>query len=464
METMSERRLPTHIHLIGIGGIGISAIAHILAVEGYIVSGSDLRASPLTVALNTLGVTIYVGHAAEHVQGAEMVVASSAIPEGNIEIVAARAAGIPVLRRQQFLPLLLTGRTVVAVAGTHGKTTTTAMITEILLAAGLDPSCIVGGVLASLGGNARRGAGPYFVIEADEYERMFHGLAPHVAVVTNLEMDHPDCFRDLDDLVEAFCHFLENVPPGGQIIACADSPAVRQVLAACAWAVPVTTYGLSVDADYRLDPPQMDGQGRMLCRVWHGDQEWAAFTLGMAGVHNALNATAAALAAERCGVPASEAGRQLAAYRGTQRRFELKGEAGGVTVVDDYAHHPTEIRATLAAARLRYPGRRIVAVFQPHTYSRLRTLFAEFAASFDQADEAWIMDVYAARVKEQNPLSAADLVSAMRRPCAHYAGPAERTEGLLREHLRAGDVLLTLGAGDGYLVGEHLLASLERRP
>ena len=455
--------LPRRIHLVGIGGIGMSAIARVLAMQGYAVSGSDLRETAITQGLKALGVRTYVGHAAEQIAGAELVVASSAIPEDNVEILAAQRAGIPVLKRQQFLGCLLEGRCGIAVAGTHGKTTTSAMIATILRGAGKKPGFIVGGVISAWGTNAEAGEGPYFVIEADEYDRMFLGLKPHIAVVTNIEMDHPDCFADLSALREAFGAFLGHVPPTGAIIACSDSPQVRLLLGEYPLAARTVTYGYGQEADYRLDQPMWSGQGEMCFRVSHQGRVWGEFTLAVPGAHNALNATAAALAVAECGLSPQEAAQHLRGYAGTQRRFEVKGERAGVVVIDDYAHHPTEIRATLAAARLRYAQRRLVAVFQPHTYSRLVALFDEFAHSFDDADEVIVMDIYAARAKEHGTVSAADLVRAMPHRRARYIPTHDRIVAYLLETLQAGDVLITLSAGDGNQVGERLLEGLAER-
>ncbi len=454
---------PQHIHLVGIGGIGMSAIARVLAMQGYAVSGSDLRETPITQGLRALGVRTFVGHTAEHVNGAELVVVSSAIPEDNVEILAAQRAGIPVLKRQQFLGRLLEGHLGIAVAGTHGKTTTSAMIATILRGAGKRPSFIVGGVISAWGTNAEAGEGPYFVIEADEYDRMFLGLAPQIAVITNIEMDHPDCFADIAALREAFGMFLERVSPTGAIIACIDSPQVRLLLAERPLAARAITYGSEEGADYCVGRPTLGAQGEMHFTVSHQGQHWGEFTLRVAGAHNALNATAAALAAAECGLSPQEAAQHLRQYAGTERRFEVKGERAGVVVIDDYAHHPTEIRATLAAARLRYPGRRLVAVFQPHTYSRLAALFEEFACSFDEADEVIVMDIYAARAKEHGTLSAADLVRAMHHPHVRHLPTHERAVAYLLEALRPGDILLTLSAGDGNRVGERLLEELAER-
>ena len=498
--------LPRHVHLVGIGGAGLSAIARVLAMRGHRVTGSDLAASPLTRALNELGVTTYVGHAAEHVNGAGVVVASSAVPDSNPEVAAARAAGIPVLRRQELMPRLMAGSIGVAVAGTHGKTTTAAMLALILERLGRSPSFIVGGVIHDLGANAAAGSGPHFVIEADEYDGMFLGLNPQVAVVTNVEMDHPDCYPTLDSLREAFRRFLERVSPDGAIVACGDSVEVMRLLSERgSGGADVVTYGLGEGCDYRVEAVQptpeggvsfcvvrgtartacapynksQGGAARTACAPsrepqgaaarapnggWRGrcSRAWGAFRLAVPGAHNALNATAALVAAERLGVEPRAAGEVLSGFRGALRRFEDKGERGGVTVVDDYAHHPTEIRATLAAARGRYAGRRIWAVWEPHTFSRIEVLRDEFDTCFGDADQVIVTDVYAARSRERATIQPETIAASIDHPNAHYVGGTEQVVAYLLDRLEHGDVLLTLGAGDGYRIGEGVLARLAR--
>ena len=457
-------RLPKRIHLVGIGGTGLSAIARVLALRGHDVSGSDLRASRATRKLRGLGVKVYVGHSADQIGDAELVVISSAIPEANAEVRAARLAGISVLKRKEFFGPLLDGYDVVAVAGTHGKSTTSAMISVILAEAGLEPSFIVGGVIAQRCTNAEAGRGRDFVIEADEYDRAFHGLAPQVAVVTNIEMDHPDCFKDMNEIGDAFEGFLRRVRPGGAIVACADSPhAMRAIEAASLENVRVATYGRSERSDYSVtDISSLAGAGVTFV-VRHRDERWGTFDLRLPGVHNALNGTAAALAAEVCGVGTRTSAAALAGFRGVLRRFEVKGEVAGVTVVDDYAHHPTEIRATLAAARSRYPGRALWVVLQPHTYSRVQALLNEFGGSFGDADHVIVTDIFAARARESETVHSKDLVAVIDHPDARHIDTIEATAGHLLERLHPGDVLLTLGAGDGYEIGERVLAGLEER-
>ena len=456
-------QLPHRIHLVGVGGTGLSAIARVLATWGHEVSGSDLNDSPIMRELQKVGITTYIGHSAVQVNGAELVVMSSAIPESNPEVQAARAAGIPVIKRQQLLGNMMAGSFGIAVAGTHGKTTTTAMISVVLERLGLSPTFIVGGVVADLGTNAQAGGGKHFVIEADEYDRAFHGLQPQVAVVTNIEMDHPDCYQDIADMRAAFDTFLQRVPKDGHIVACADSVELMRVIAGRMAGGPhILTYGASPAAQFVVGSFAPNGQGGIDCLVARGGRTGCSLSLAVPGVHNALNGAAAIIVAHLLGLERAEVARVLSGYHGTLRRFEVKGQRGGITVVDDYAHHPTQVRATLASARMRYPGRRIWAVFQPHTYSRTRALLAELSACFGDADEVIITDVYPARSREVATVSGAELTRAVRHPCVQHIGSLDAVEVHLLAHLRAGDVLLTLGAGDGYLVGERVLERLAR--
>jgi len=470
--------LPRRIHMVGIGGIGLSAIARVLAGRGHIVSGSDLRASTITRDLNSLGIEPHVGHLAEQVAGAELVVISSAIPKENVEVQAARAAGIPVVKRQQLLGPMMAGSYGIAVAGTHGKTTTAAMLAVILERLGYSPTFIVGGIIAELGTNAQAGGGPYFVphtgyfvphagyfvIEADEYDRTFHGLRPHVAVVTNVEMDHPDCYPSIEDVRLAFGIFLERVPDEGHIVACADSPELMRVLGERGGGLgKVKTYGLSPDADYVISDVKPELDGGVAFKVVRAGRTWGTFLLVVPGLHNALNATAALIVAGLLGVEPSEAGAVLSRFRGVERRFEVRGEVAGIFVVDDYAHHPTQVRATLAAARQRYPGRRIWAVFQPHTFSRTRALLNEFATCFAGADRVIVTDIYAARSHEKPTINAERLVETILHDKVRHISELDEVVRHLVGELCEGDVVLTLGAGDCYLISERVLEELAKR-
>jgi UDP-N-acetylmuramate--alanine ligase len=452
-----------HVHFVGIGGAGLSAIAKVLQESGWRVSGSDdaAQASPFARALTAQGVTVQPGHAAENVDGAEVVVISSAVPPDNVEVRAAQARGIPVLKRAEFLGQLMEGRTGVAVAGTHGKTTTTGLIALMLDRAGLDPTFIVGGLLVDYGTNARAGRGAPFVIEADEYDRMFLGLKPAVAVVTNVEHDHPDMYPTVRELQEAFRSFAELLPPEGLLVTCArDAFARRLAEERLSQGRPALVYGWRREDDFRADSPQPNNAGGYdFLLVKHGK------TLGLVrnrlpGEHNVLNSLAALAVADGLGVDFNIARNALAEYRGAGRRFEVKGEARGITVVDDYAHHPTEIRATLAAARRRFGARPLWVMFQPHTYSRTRALLADFAASFGEAQHVIVVDIFRSREQPDPTISAADIVKRTVHPDVRYIPTLAEATEVLCASLKPGDILLTLGAGDGDWVGQEVLRRL----
>jgi UDP-N-acetylmuramate--alanine ligase len=447
-----------HAHFVGVGGAGLSAIAAVLAEAGWQVSGCDLQSSTLTHDLGQRGVHVYQGHDVGHILGADVLVVSSAVAADNPEVTAAAKRGIPVRKRAEFLAEFLADFDVVAVAGTHGKTTTTGLTAFMLDRAGFDPSFVVGGVLADYGANARLGGGPLFVIEADEYDRMFLGLNPVLAVVTNVEHDHPDCYPTLASMQEAFQQFVRRVTPGGHLLACADdagSQALGQYAAENG--VDVSYYGLQKRAEWTAEEIQPNGAGGndfLLVR--------AGETLGLArnrlpGLHNVSNSLAALVAALHLDVDFNTARNALAEFHGVGRRFEVKGEAGGITVVDDYAHHPTEIRATLAAARRRYPGQAIWAMFQPHTFSRTRLLLDDFAAAFRDADHVVVTDIFRSREREDPGVSAADIVHRMAHADARYIPRLAEAADYLAERLKPGDVLITLSAGDGDTVGASIL-------
>jgi UDP-N-acetylmuramate--alanine ligase len=453
----------THVHFVGIGGAGLSAIAQVLLESGYTVSGSDEALSPFAQALARHGATVHLGHSAGHLNGAEVVIVSSAVPPDNVEVLAAQARGLPVLKRADFLGQLMEGRLGIAVAGAHGKTTTTGLIAFLLDRAGLDPTFIVGGWLADYGTNARAGQGRPFVIEADEYDRMFLGLRPAVAVVTNVEHDHPDCYPTLADMQEAFQAFVNLLPPDGLLVGYGRDPFVLKLVEARrALGRPAVTYGLRREDDYRADSLQLNGAGGFDFLVAKNNH-----TLGLArnrlpGEHNVLNSLAALAVADHAGVDFNLARNALAEFHGAGRRFEVVGEAAGITVVDDYAHHPTEIRATLAAARRRFAGRALWVVFQPHTFSRTRALLADFAASFGDADHVILVDIFRSREAPDPSVSSLDIVRRMAHPDARCIPAMLDAASFLCEQLPPGAVLLTLGAGDVNLIGQQVLQFLAK--
>jgi len=464
----------THVHLVGIGGTGLSAIARVLLEKGMLVSGSDRIMTALAQAVREAGAHVTIGHREENISGADYVVRSSAIPDDNIEIQAALARGIPVLRRSEFMPLLMNDLRCIAVAGTHGKTTTTAMIAWILISLGQDPSFIVGSTMANLNRNARSGKGPAFVIEADEYDRMFLGLEPSIAVVTNIEHDHPDYFPKEADIRQAFLEFAKQVRPDGLLLACMDDRGSRWLYTQMREAGKQTlTYGLKhwlgyTSPDYRSRELENNQQGGTdfefvnRSKSIQASEEIIEVSLQVPGRHNVLNATAALAVADCLDLPMEQAAGALSAFSGTARRFEIKGEARQVVVIDDYAHHPTEIQATLAAARTRYPNSEIWAVWQPHTYSRTRTLFNEFTRAFDDADHVVVLDVYAAReAYPSNGFSSLEIAQAIQHHDAQYKPNLLQSPTWLIERLGSGSVLLVLSAGDADQISSRVLAGLQ---
>jgi UDP-N-acetylmuramate--alanine ligase len=454
-------------HLVGIGGSGLSAIATVLIERGDIVSGSDTADSTFLEEVRNLGAQVFIGHAPEHVAGADAVIISSAVRSDNPEVEAARAAGIPVYKRVEFFGPLTAGKRTIAVAGTHGKTTTTGEIAFLLARCGMDPTFITGGALPDfLGANARAGRGEYFVIEADEYDRAFLGLHPWLAVITNLEYDHPDCFPTERDLEAAFGEFLDRVSPEGSVVACADSEGAMRAVAAYAKRKPdarVVTYALKAQADWRAENIRTNAGGGSDFSVMHTGENLGTANSRLPGRHNVQNALAALCAMDACGVSFVRAAEALPYFRGADRRFEVMGEAGGVTIVDDYAHHPSEIRATLSAARQRFPDRRIWALWQPHTFSRTRALADSFAASFADADRVMVLPVYRAREPFDETFSLEELVRKIGPKEAYMIQGLDDAVAVLGRELTTGDVLLTLSAGDANRVGVELLRRLRSR-
>lgn len=438
----------------------MSAIAKVLHEMGWTVTGSDQQASGFTESLAAAGVKVMIGHRAENVGEVEAVVMSSAIASDNVEVRVARERGLPVFKRADFLGELMVGRPGVAIAGTHGKTTTTGLIAHVLRQAGLDPTFIVGGTLLDYDTNAHAGAGP-FVIEADEYDHMFLGLRPTLAVVTNVEHDHPDIYPTLADMQAAFRAFVDRLPVDGLLIACAQDRFARE-LARERGAVGgrALLYGFHRDDAFRADsisPNNAGGSDFLACK---NGETLGLVRIRLPGEHNVLNTLAALAVADELGVDFNVFRNAVAEFQGAGRRFEVKGEVRGVTVVDDYAHHPTEIKATLAAARRRFGERPLWAMFQPHTFSRTRTLMAEFAESFAEADHVLVTEIFASREKRDGSVSGLDLVRRMQHRDVRFVGGLDEAADLLVSSLEPGDVLLTLGAGDGNRVGEDVLRRL----
>jgi UDP-N-acetylmuramate--alanine ligase len=447
----------THIHFVGIGGIGMSGIAEVLLNLGYRVSGTDLKDSDTTRRLAQLGATIQIGHAARHVGDADVVVISSAVKPANPEVTEARARQIPVIPRAEMLGELMRMKYGIAIAGSHGKTTTTSLVATVLNQAGLDPTAVIGGKLPSLGSNARLGQGDYLVAEADESDGSFLKLSPTVAVVTNIDPEHLDHYGTLERLKQTFVDFINKVPFYGLAVLCLDHPVVQSLL-------PLVekrhvTYGLSPHADIRAVDLSFDGLRSRFTPVVRG-RALAPVELAMPGRHNVLNSLAVLAVGEFLGIDFDVYRRALGAFTGVGRRFTVRGDASGVMVVDDYGHHPEEIRATLAGARAGFPERRLVVAFQPHRYSRTRDLHHEFARAFNEAELVAVCDIYAAGEEPIANVTSERLVDEMR-ACGHkgarYVAKRGEIASALLPHLREGDILITLGAGDVWMVGEEVL-------
>jgi UDP-N-acetylmuramate--alanine ligase len=457
------------VHFVGIGGAGMSGIARIMLARGVWVSGSDRSASAQLDELARLGATVYVGHAAEHVTGVDTVITTpSAIGDRNPEIVAAKQLGIPVIPRAAALASIMTGKRGIAVSGTHGKTTTTSMLTTVLRHSGADPSYVIGGVLAETGLGADEGTGDWFVAEADESDGSFLMLSPIAAIVTCVEAEHLDNYRDLAEIEATFAAFIGKLPEGGLLVAGRDDPRAAALAAAAAdtAGLRVRTYGVSPEADYRVTGVTGLGMATRLTVV-PGERaaapEPVTLTIGVPGRHNALNATAAFAAAVELGLPPGLAASGLAAYRGVDRRMEPKGEADGVRVLDSYAHHPTEIAADLAAAREVAAGGQVIAVFQPHLYSRTRFFAAEFGAALGLADEALVLDVYAAREDPEPGVTGMTVVATVPGGRARFVPDAAAVPDVIAGLAKPGDLVLTMGAGDVTLLGPKIVAALRER-
>jgi UDP-N-acetylmuramate--alanine ligase len=453
------------VHFVGIGGIGMSGIAELVANLGYVVSGSDERRSELTDRLRAQGVKVNIGHAAENVADADVVVVSSAIAQDNPEVAAARWRHVPVIARAEMLAELMRLRFSIAVAGSHGKTTTTSMVALMLERAGLDPTAVIGGRLSAFGSNARLGSGQYLVAEADESDRSFLKLVPTIAVVTNIDREHMDAYGSFDRLVDAFADFSDRVPFYGSVVACIDDLPVSDMVRRLTRRV--ITYGFAEGADVRGDGPWTDGaSGR--CRVRYAVRGVPAGTgsgeirLGVPGRHNLQNALAAIAVGLDVGVPFDRIASALAEFRGAERRYQTRGTAAGVTVVDDYGHHPTEVAAVLRAARAGQP-RQLIAVFQPHRYTRTRDLLDSFGSALALADVVVLTDIYAAGEAPIPGTTLDALAAAVRRdvPGLRVVPRLDDVPDAIASIARPGDLVVTLGAGSIGAVGDRILDRLD---
>ncbi len=472
MMTLSRSRgratgaeIPRRVHLVGAGGVHLSAIGQILLARGHVVTGSDLATSDYTRRLQEQGATIYEGHAASNLGRAELVVTTVAAPAENPELAEARERGIEVVVRAEMVQRLLQDRRVLAIAGSHGKTTTTALAALLAERGGLDPLVLLGGDSPDLGGNARDGAGDLAVVEADEYAEAFLEYEPQFALITNIEPDHLDYYGTPERLREAFEAFAGRVRPDGTLFVCADSPWAAELGARRrAGGARVEQYGLAPNIEWRATHVRPGALGGLAATVLLDGAELGQIELRVPGRHNVTNALGALAVAMRAGVDFHRAAQAIADFAGTRRRFEVFGEVAGVTLVDDYAHHPTEVRATLSAARQRYPGRRIVGCFQPHTYSRSRYLLEGFRTCFESLDSLIVAPTYPAREEPEEGIDGAALAAEITAPPARYVESFEEAAEAAARDLGPGDVFLTIGAGpvDAVLplVRDHLLGAV----
>jgi UDP-N-acetylmuramate--alanine ligase len=454
-------RKTKHIHFVGIGGVGMSGVAEVLLNLGYAVRGSDLAVSDVTRRLQRQGVCVYQGHAASQVQGADVVVTSSAIKDDNVEVMTARDRHIPVISRAEMLAELMRMKYGIAVAGTHGKTTTTSLIATIMARADLDPTVVIGGRLNSLGSNAKLGQGEYLVAEADESDGSFLMLSPTIGVVTTVDAEHLDFYRDLDDIKHAFSQFMNKVPFYGCSVLCLDQPNIQSL-------VPqlhkrFISYGLTSQADYVARDIHFTGpQSRF--EVFHAGRRLGPFCVNLPGVHNVYNALAAIAVGQELEIPLPTIAKALEEFSGIHRRFELLGERDGVVVVDDYGHHPEEIRQTLRAAKSVWPEERLIVVFQPHRYTRTKFLQHEFFTAFYEADVLVVLDIYAAAEAPIPGITSAWLCEGIKehgQRAVYYISERHQVGPFLHRFVREHDILLTLGAGDVWQVGQAFLHGSE---
>jgi UDP-N-acetylmuramate--alanine ligase len=454
------------VHFVGIGGIGMSGIAEVLLNLGYKVTGSDLKASAVTQRLASLGAAVFEGHRTENIIGADVVVASSAIPPGNPEISEAHALHIPVIQRAEMLAELMRLKYGIAIAGMHGKTTTTSMVAAVLAGGGLDPTVVVGGRVDAMGSNARLGKSHYLVAEADESDRSFLKLSPILAVVTNIDREHMDCYRNMRDVKKAFLDFMDRVPFYGMVVVCNDDPMLRRILSQIQRRT--VTYGTRRGSDFHIKPGESvlsSRENRPISRfhVTFKQKALGEFRLHVPGIHNVLNATAAIAVGIGLDIDVDQIRLALESFRGVDRRFQLRGRAAGVSVIDDYGHHPTEVRATLAAAR-QCGFRKVHVVFQPHRYSRTQLLMDEFAQAFHDADTLFILDIYAASEAPIEGITGEALARHIRETGGHEAryavSFADAAEAVVAQ-AKEGDMILTLGAGSVSQLGPLILQKLQ---
>ncbi|EXX85129.1 UDP-N-acetylmuramate--alanine ligase [Paenibacillus darwinianus] len=454
-----------HVHFIGIGGYGMSAIARVMLEMGYKVSGSDVARQELTEKLSAKGAMIYIGHEAKHVDGANLVVYSTALSRDNVERRAAEALNIPVIHRAQMLARLMNAGKGIAVAGAHGKTTTSSMIALVMEACGLDPTYIIGGEIVNVGTNAKAGKGEYVVAEADESDGSFLQYHPAVAIVTNIEADHLENYDgDFDKLKAAYVRFLEQVKPDGKAIVCADDENVRELLPQVSGGGEIVTYAIDADADYQATDIQL-GDRKVSFRINKRGAELGRIKLSVPGKHNVSNALATVITCLEAGVPFASIAEAIRSFRGAKRRFQVLGEVNDMLVIDDYAHHPTEIQATILAAKA--TGKRIIAVFQPQRYTRTFFLLEQFSRAFSEADEVVITDIYSPAGEKQiegiNAGKLVEMIVANSNANTVYQPTKDDVFGYLSERVAPGDLVITMGAGDIWKVADALAGKLRER-
>ena len=450
-----------HIHFVGIGGIGMSGIAELLLNLGYKVSGSDLKASDITMRLQTLGGIIFEGHQADQISGADVVVTSSAVSSDNPEVQAAERKSIPVIPRAEMLAELMRLKYSVAIAGAHGKTTTTSIVASVLDRGGLDPTIVIGGKLKNIGSNAVLGQGDFIVAEADESDGSFLKYSPAIAVVTNIDREHLDFYPNLDAIKSVFLSFIDRIPFYGLAILCLDNEPIQDLIPDIKKRY--TTYGMSPQADFQIRDVAFEKRQSRFTVINQG-QKLGPINLNLPGLHNIYNATASIAVGIELDVPFAAIKNALETLEGVQRRLEIKGEIDGITVVDDYGHHPTEIKTTLDALEKCWPDNRKVVVFQPHRYSRTQALFDEFTRAFYQSDILLVLPIYAASEKEIEGVTGRILcegIQAHGHKEAFYADGRQNAVEYLKSRLKPGDILLTLGAGDVWKVGEQVLREMK---
>jgi len=451
-----------NVHFVGVGGIGMSGIAEVLCDLGFSVSGSDLKKSKNTDRLEKMGARIFEGHEESNVGDAQVVVYSSAVKNDNPEVQNARQRGIPVIPRAEMLAELMTLKPyAVAVAGTHGKTSTTSMVATVLTHAGLDPTTVVGGVVESLGSNAKLGASEWFVTEADESDRSFLMLYPTIAVVTNIDKEHMESYKGMEDVVQCFTDFVNKIPFYGAAVICLDDPNVQLIIPHIKRRR--VTYGLTAQADVSGHDLRYTDEFGSSFEVWRGNDVLGVIDLPVPGKHNVYNALAATAVALELEIPFPMIADAFAKFKNANRRFQFKGEVNGVTVIDDYGHHPTEILATLQAAKYSAGGRRTVVVFQPHRYTRTQELMDEFALAFNNADVLYVLDIYAASENPIDGITAEVLTDNIRRfghKNVTFIGPIDAAADVVCKELREGDLVITLGAGSVTRLSDEILEKL----